>query len=126
MIITSKCFDYGTACVSEQAIVADPEIARDLRHEMKMRGAYFCSPAEADRLAKVIFVVLKRWIQSCGAKPDGLGWQAAGISIPPRTRCLVSEESEMRWHRPLSTRKAEPRSGVLRSQEQRSWHRNRT
>ena len=55
MIVTSKSFDYGTACVSEQAVVADPEIARDLRHELKLKGAYFCTPAEADRLAGVIF-----------------------------------------------------------------------
>lgn len=108
MIITSKCFDYGTACVSEQAIVADPEIARDLRHEMKMRGAYFCSPAEADRLAKVIF----RGPQAMdpnrvGQSPPALA-EAAGISIPPRTRCLVSEESEIGWHRPLSAEKLNP------------------
>ena len=54
-IITSKCFDYGTACVSEQAVIADKSIARELRHEMKLRGAYFCTPAEADRLSAVIF-----------------------------------------------------------------------
>lgn len=108
MIITSKCFDYGTACVSEQAVVADPEIARDLRHEMKMRGAYFCSLAEADRLAKVIF----RGPQAMdpnrvGQSPVALA-DAAGISIPPRTRCLVSEESEIGWHRPLSAEKLNP------------------
>ena len=108
MIITSKCFDYGTACVSEQAIVADPEIARDLRHEMKMRGAYFCSPAEADRLAKVIF----RGPQAMdpnrvGQSPTALA-EAAGISIPPRTRCLVSDDSEIGWHRPLSAEKLNP------------------
>lgn len=108
MIITSKCFDYGTACVSEQAVVADPEIARDLRNEMKMRGAYFCSPAEADRLAKVIF----RGPQAMdpnrvGQSPAALA-EAAGFSIPPRTRCLVSEESEIGWHRPLSAEKLNP------------------
>ena len=57
MIVTSKSFDYGTACVSEQAVIADPEIARELRHELKLKGAYFCTPAEADRLAKTIFWV---------------------------------------------------------------------
>ncbi|HCW84081.1 MAG TPA: recombinase, partial [Rhodobacteraceae bacterium] len=55
MIVTSKSFDYVTACVSEQAVIADPEIARELRAELKMKGAYFCTPAEAERLAKVIF-----------------------------------------------------------------------
>ena len=108
MIVTSKSFDYGTACVSEQAVVADPEIARDLRHEMKLKSAYFCTPAEADRLAGVIF----RGPQAMdpdrvGQSPQALA-EAAGFSIPPRTRCLVSEESEVGWQRPLSAEKLNP------------------
>lgn len=108
MIVTSKCFDYGTACVSEQAVVADPEIARDLRHEMKLKGAYFCSPAEADRLAGVIFRGPRAMDpERVGQSPQVLA-DAAGIAIPPRTRCLVSEEVEVGWQRPLSAEKLNP------------------
>lgn len=108
MIVTSKCFDYGTACVSEQAVIADPQIARDLRHEMKLKGAYFCTPAEADRLAKVIF--LRKQVMDpdrVGQSPQVLA-DAAGFSIPPKTRCIVSEETEIGWHRPLSAEKLNP------------------
>ena len=84
MIVTSKCFDYGTACVSEQAVVADPEIARELRQEMKMRGAYFCTPAESDRLAKVIFTGKQAMnAERVGQSPQALA-DAAGFSIPPQ------------------------------------------
>jgi acyl-CoA reductase-like NAD-dependent aldehyde dehydrogenase len=108
MIVTSKCFDYGTACVSEQAVIADPEVARDLKHEMKLKGAYFCTPAEADRLAKVIFTGKQAMNpERVGQSPEALA-DAAGFSIPPRTRCLVSEESEIGWHRPLSAEKLNP------------------
>jgi len=107
-IVTSKCFDYGTACVSEQAVIADPEIARDLKHEMKLKGAYFCTPAEADRLAKVIFTGKQAMNPDrVGQSPEALA-TAAGFSIPPRTRCLVSEESEIGWQRPLSAEKLNP------------------
>ncbi len=107
-IITSKCFDYGTACVSEQAVIADPEIARDLRHELKLKGAYFCTPAEADRLAKVIFTGKQAMNpERVGQSPQVLA-EAAGFSIPPRTRCLVSEEAEIGWQRPLSAEKLNP------------------
>ena len=34
--------------------------------------------------------------------------EKSGFSIPPRTRCLVSEESEIGWHRPLSAEKLNP------------------
>ncbi len=108
MIVTSKCFDYGTACVSEQAVIADPEIARDLRHEMKLKGAYFCTPAEADRLASVIFTGKQAMNpERVGQSPQALA-DAAGFSIPPRTRCLVSEETEIGWQRPLSAEKLNP------------------
>ncbi|GAB5435698.1 aldehyde dehydrogenase family protein [Falsiruegeria mediterranea] len=108
MIVTSKSFDYGTACVSEQAVVADPEIARDLRHELKLKGAYFCTPAEADRLAGVIFKGAQAMDpERVGQSPQALA-DAAGFSIPPRTRCLVSEETEVGWQRPLSAEKLNP------------------
>lgn len=107
-IITSKSFDYGTACVSEQAVVADREVARELRQEMKLRGAYFCTPAEADRLAKVIFNGKQAMNPAnVGQSPESLASQA-GISLPPKTRCLVSEESEIGWHRPLTAEKLNP------------------
>ncbi|WP_171206566.1 aldehyde dehydrogenase family protein [Ruegeria sp. HKCCA0235A] len=108
MIVTSKSFDYGTACVSEQAVVADPEIARDLRHELKLKGAYFCTLAEADRLARVIFKGVQAMDpERVGQSPQALA-DAAGFSIPPRTRCLVSEETEVGWQRPLSAEKLNP------------------
>lgn len=108
MIVTSKSFDYGTACVSEQAVVADREIARDLRHELKLKGAYFCTPAEANRLAKVIFKGVQEMDpEKVGQSPQSLA-DAAGFSIPPRTRCLISEETEVGWQRPLSAEKLNP------------------
>ncbi len=108
MIVTSKCFDYGTACVSEQAVIADPEIARDLRHEMKLKGAYFCTAQESDRLAKVIFNGPRAMNpERVGQSPSVLA-ELAGFSVPPRTRCLVCEETEIGWQRPLSAEKLNP------------------
>ncbi|MDP2122703.1 MAG: aldehyde dehydrogenase family protein [Hoeflea sp.] len=107
-IITSKCFDYGTACVSEQAVIADKQIARELRHEMKMRGAYFMTPQEAASLAKVIFTGRQAMNpENVGQSPQVLSAKA-GFSIPPRTRCLVSDEAEIGWQRPLSAEKLNP------------------
>ena len=107
-IIVSKSFDFGTACVSEQAVIADAPIARGLRHEMKLKGAYFCTPAEAARLAAVLF------------EPDGgiaarnVGQSAkrlaalAGFDAPPRTRVLVAEPAGIGAAEPLSAEKLNP------------------
>lgn len=107
-IVTSKSFDYGTACVSEQSVIADKPIARELRHELKLRGAYFMTLGEADRLANVIFNGPQSMnAERVGQSPQALA-DAAGFSIPPRTRCLVSEETEIGWQRPLSAEKLNP------------------
>lgn len=108
MILTSKNWDYGSACVSEQAIIADRSIARELRHELKARGGYFCAPSEADRLAKVIFRGPEAMDPSAVAQPADKLAARANIQIPPKTRVLISEESEIGWHRPLSAEKLNP------------------
>ena len=107
-IIVSKSFDYGTACVAEQSVIADAPIARGLRHEMKRKGAYFCTSAEAARLAAVLF-------DRDGAPVvENVGQSArrlatlAGFDVPFRTRVLVSEPSEIGTGDPLSAEKLAP------------------
>src|SRR6266704_4354634 len=38
-ILTSKCFDNGTICASEQSVVVDSSIAAAVREQFKLRGA---------------------------------------------------------------------------------------
>ncbi len=107
-ILMSKSFDYGTACVSEQAVIADRSIARELRHEMKLRDAYFCTRAEADRLTAKLFT------SNLLIHPDFVGQsatalaEAAGFDLPPRTRVLICEETEVGPQAPLSAEKLNP------------------
>lgn len=107
-IITSKSFDYGTACVAEQTVIADKSIARELRQEMRQKGAYFCTNQESDRLAEVIFLKSNEIDPTnVGQSPEVLA-KRAEISLPPKTRCLVSEESNVGWERPLTAEKLNP------------------
>ncbi|MEL6794729.1 MAG: recombinase, partial [Pseudomonadota bacterium] len=79
-----------------------------LRHELKLKGAYFMTSAEADRLAEVIFRGPQAMdAERVGQSPQALA-DAAGFSIPPKTRALVSEETEIGWSRPLSAEKLNP------------------
>ncbi len=107
-IITSKSFDYGTACVAEQAVIADRKIARTLRHEMKLRGAYFCTSAEASRLAGVLFdrngAIIAANVGQSAPRLASL----AGVEVPARTRVLVAELAEVGSGEPLSAEKLDP------------------
>jgi acyl-CoA reductase-like NAD-dependent aldehyde dehydrogenase len=53
-ILTGKCFDNGTICASEQAVVTDAPIAKQVREEFEKQGGHFLSAAEADQLARIV------------------------------------------------------------------------
>ena len=107
-IMVSKSFDYGTACVSEQSVIADQSIAQQLRYEIKSRGGYFCTTEESARLADVIFTEeLSIRIGSVGQSASHLA-QLANITLPPNTRVLLSEQTEIGRQVPLSMEKLNP------------------
>jgi len=107
-IMVSKSFDYGTACVSEQSVIADQSVAQQLRYEIKSRGGYFCTAEESARLADVIFTEeLSIRIGSVGQSAHHLA-QLANITLPPNTRVLLSEQTEIGRHIPLSMEKLNP------------------
>ena len=107
-ILTSKSFDYGTACVAEQAVIADRPIARALRHEMRLRGAYFCTAQEAQRLAGVLFSPDGSIIPaSVGQSAAGLA-ELSGFGVPPRTRVLIAALERIGPEEPLSAEKLDP------------------
>jgi len=107
-ILTSKNFDHGTGCVCEQAVVADRPVAARLREELRLHGGYFCSPAETDRLASLLFS------RDLGIVPENVGQPAtvladrAGFVVPPRTRVLIAPLSEVGRQSPLSAEKLSP------------------
>ena len=49
-ILTGKCFDNGTICASEQAVICDAPVEQAVREQFKLQGAHFLSAAEADQL----------------------------------------------------------------------------
>lgn len=107
-ILTSKSFDYGTACAGEQALVVDRSIADQLQAEVRASGGYFCTPSEADRLAGVLFD------ESGAIRPEAVGQSAPELAersdfgVPPRTRVLLAPETEVGRRRPLSREKLDP------------------
>ncbi|MEZ5176367.1 MAG: aldehyde dehydrogenase family protein [Acidimicrobiia bacterium] len=107
-ILTSKAFDYGTACVAEQAVVAHREIARPLRDAISTKGGYFCTPSEAQALAAVMFEPNGRQVPNHVAQPASRLAEMAGFDVPPRTRVLVAEASEIGRQVPLSREKLNP------------------
>ncbi len=107
-ILTSKAFDYGTACVAEQAIIVHRTVAGALRSEVKLAGGYFCTSREADSLRGVLFGDnLATRIENVGKSAARLA-ELAGFAVPPRTRVLLAELAAVGRSEPLSAEKLNP------------------
>ena len=95
-ILTGKCFDNGTICASEQAVVCDAPIEKAVREQFKAQGAHFLSQAESDQLAKVVATPQRSLNPGIVGRSVEVIAKMAGISVPPGTRCLIGRRSRGR------------------------------
>jgi acetaldehyde dehydrogenase (acetylating) len=107
-ILTGKCFDNGTICASEQAIVCDAPIENAVREQFKLQGAHFLSQSEADQLAKIVATPQRSLNPGIVGKSVEKIAGMAGISVPPGTRCLIADVGGVGRDFPLSMEKLSP------------------
>jgi acetaldehyde dehydrogenase (acetylating) len=107
-ILTGTCFDNGTICASEQAVVADAPIEKALREQFKAQGGYFLSPAEADQLAKTVATPQRSLNPAIVGKSVEVIAKLAGLNIPQGTRCLIADVGGVGRDYPLSMEKLSP------------------
>ena len=102
MVVTSKAFDNGTACVAEQSIVLDDPIADAARAAFSSQGVKFLAPNEQERLAAVIFT------ERGELRPEAVGVSArdlarrAGVDAPADCKVLGAELASVGPKDPLS------------------------
>lgn len=104
MLIVSSTFDNGTPCASEQAVVADAEVAGRLRSELEARGAYFCNEREQAAVERMCFPQGAKGpaaVDIVGQFPSKLA-EMAGIAVPEGTRMLVVRPIGVGREHPLS------------------------
>src|SRR5215204_2686563 len=107
-ILTGKCFDNGTICASEQAVVCDAPIEQAVREQFKLQGAHFLSAAEADQLGKVVATPQRSLNPAIVGKSVEVIAKMAGLNVPPGTRCLLADVAGVGRDYPLSMEKLSP------------------
>jgi acetaldehyde dehydrogenase (acetylating) len=102
MIITSKSFDNGTACVAEQSVVVVDAVAPAFLTAFEAKGAFWMDADQQSALVRVLF-------NDRGAmRPASVGQSAArlaelsGFSVPAGTRVLAARLDSVGVHTPLS------------------------
>src|SRR5215212_3047626 len=107
-ILTGKCFDNGTICASEQAVVCDAPVEQVVREQFKLQGAYFLSAAEADQLGKVVATQQRSLNPAIVGRSVEVIAKMAGLNVPPGTRCLLADVAGVGRDYPLSMEKLSP------------------
>ncbi len=107
-ILTGTCFDNGTICASEQAVVCDAAIEQAVREQFKIQGAYFLSNSESDQLAKVVATPQRSLNPAIVGKSVEVIAEMAGLSVPRGTRCLIADVGGVGRDYPLSMEKLSP------------------
>jgi acetaldehyde dehydrogenase (acetylating) len=117
-VLAGKCFDNGTLCCSEQALVTDEAIKGKVMEEVKAQGGYFLSDAEIEALSKIVVT------PTHSINPQIVGRAAtviagmAGIQVSERTRVLLARLKGVGRDFPLSIEKLSP---ILAFYVEKNW-----
>ena len=115
-IITSKTFDNGTICASEQTVVIDDEIYDLALKKFADLGAHICNEQESAQLARTVIDPATGFMQ-----PIAVGQKAAdiarvvGLAVKPHTKLLVAPIQGVGRQHPLSAEKLFPVLAVYRA-----------
>jgi acetaldehyde dehydrogenase/alcohol dehydrogenase len=102
-IIFSKTFDNSTVCGSEQAIIVEPHVERQLRPLLEKAGAFFLTPAQMRALGAVCVDVERRRMRAdVVGQPAARIAKLAGFKVPAETSVLVAEPDGIGAEHPLS------------------------
>ena len=100
-ITASQSFDNATLCCSEQGLVLDAPIAKQLVAELVKRGAHVCDDDETKKLAKLCNVRGHMNADVVGLDPWRIA-EMAGFAVPKHTTILLAWQGGVGKDWPLS------------------------
>jgi len=115
-IITSKTFDNGTICASEQTVVIDDEIYDRVLKKFAELGSHICNEKETEILARTVIDPNTGYMQpmAVGQKATNIA-RFVGISVKPKTKLLITPIQGVGPGHPLSYEKLFPVLSVYRA-----------
>ena len=107
-ILTGKCFDNGTICSSEQAVVVERPIDSQVRERFATEGALFLNDEQQEALTRVVATATNTLNPKIVGKSAKVIAEMAGFTIPEGTRAMICELSGVGRDHPLSMEKLSP------------------
>src|SRR5689334_13477598 len=115
-IITSKTFDNGTICASEQTVVIDDEIYDLVLKKFAELGAHVCNEKETELLGRTVIDPGTGFMQplAVGQKATDIA-RMIGLRVKPNTKLLIAPIQGVGRGHPLSVEKLCPVLSVYRT-----------
>lgn len=102
-ILSSKTFDNGSICASEQAVVVKRTVSEAVIAEFKKQKAYFMSPEEIEKVSRIAYDRESRLMAArVVGQPVGRIAEMAGITVPGDTTVLIALLTQVSREQPLS------------------------
>jgi acetaldehyde dehydrogenase / alcohol dehydrogenase len=115
-IITSKTFDNGTICASEQTVVIDDEIYDRVLQKFADLGAHICDEKETELLGRTVIDPETGFMRpmAVGQKATDIA-RMVGLRVKPNTKLLIAPIQGVGRDYPLSVEKLFPVLAVYRA-----------
>jgi acetaldehyde dehydrogenase / alcohol dehydrogenase len=115
-IITSKTFDNGTICASEQTVVIDDEIYDLVLKKFADLGSHICNEKETQLLSRTVIDPKTGFMQplAVGQKATDIA-RMIGLAVKPKTKLLIAPIEGVGREYPLSVEKLFPVLAVYRA-----------
>lgn len=107
-IVAGKTFDNGVLCSSEQSLICDRPIEKQVLEELKKNRAYWLDDQEIDKVNRLLQLPNKRLNPQVVGKSAQALARLAGISVPSDASCLVGRCQGVGPEFPLSMEKLSP------------------
>jgi acetaldehyde dehydrogenase (acetylating) len=107
-ILTGTCFDNGTICASEQSVVVDKSIAKQVREQFKAQGGHFLNADEAEKVGRILITDKRTLNPAIVGKSAEFIANLAGVSVPSGARCLLADCGGVGRDYPWSIEKLSP------------------
>jgi len=115
-ILTSKTFDNGTICASEQTVVIDDEIYDRVLKKFADLGTHICNEKETELLGRTVIDPATGYMQpmAVGQKATDIA-RFVGLKVKPNTKLLIAPIKGVGREYPLSVEKLFPVLAVYRA-----------
>ncbi len=115
-IIHSKTFDNGMICASEQSVIVNKNIYKQVKAEFAARGCYFLKGEELDKVRKTIIINGALNAKIVGQKPVTIA-ALAGVTVPEETKVLIGEVESVDISEEFAHEKLSPVLAMYKSED---------